>query len=181
MGLTHVSTFLINPPTFNLVVFFLLLIGWWKISPDLPPIFLGSRNIYGDIIRIVMKGKIWWFVNGWNLWSFVDTWKHAPLSRIGCLPWETGWHRMWASQSWSLTRSEKKRRYDGLFHVEVGTPLLELPETLVPLEASFAAKGHSKWIGISYFGNLSQEMTYTDGRIVRTQFLKIVAKSRLSS
>lgn len=48
-----------------------------------------------------------------------------------------------------------KRRYDGLFHVEVGTPLLELPETLVPLEAS---KGHSKWIGI--FGNLSQEMTY---------------------
>lgn len=66
-----------------------------------------------------------------------------------------------ASQSWSF-KKKLKRRYDGqLFHVEVGTPLLELPETLVPLEASFAAKGHSKWIGI--FGNLSQEMTKFGG------------------
>ena len=54
-----------------------------------------------------------------------------------------------ASQSWSFSVS-LKRRYDSTtFHVEVGTPLLELPETLVPLEAS---KGSRQMENFGKFG-----------------------------
>ena len=66
---------------------------------------------------IVMKGKIM-MICKWM--KFVELCGHlkkccSPLSRIGCLPWETGWHRMWGLSELEISQFRCKRRDDDDF------------------------------------------------------------------
>ena len=72
--LTSPSFWSIQPPSMEW--YFSRQLGDYYISPTVPPIFWEAETSrYWHLGWLSWKENIWWCVNGWNLWSFVDTWQ----------------------------------------------------------------------------------------------------------